>query len=167
MAGLGDGLTGIVILLVLLAAGMPVGFTMTVVGFFGIAAIYDWNWTAAVGTLGLVPFAKASSYLFVTIPLFILMGQFTYRAGISKELFAAARQWWGHWPGGLAVATVGTAAGFAAASGSSLAKRAVDCAKSAKSTVTSLRCSWPASARRVFSRSSMERRAASAVSSPS
>lgn len=109
------------VLLLLLFAGMPVGFAMMLVGFTGTALLYDWNWNAAIALMGIEPYTQSSSYLFVTIPLFVLMGHFTYASGISREVFLAARAWFGHWRGGLATATIGACAGFAAACGSSLA----------------------------------------------
>lgn len=118
------GLIGLAVMLLLIAIRMPIGFAMGVTGFFGIAVLYDGNWTAAAGSLGIVPYAMASNYIFTTVPLFILMGEFAFRSGISSELFVAARHWMGHLPGGLAVASIGTCAGFAAASGSSVATAA-------------------------------------------
>src|SRR5690606_35894634 len=52
---------------------------------------------------------------------FLLMGFVCYHAGITKGLFEAARLWLSRLPGGLAVATVFGAAGFAAVTGSSVA----------------------------------------------
>ncbi|MCP5265672.1 MAG: TRAP transporter large permease [Burkholderiaceae bacterium] len=118
------GLLGLGLMLMLIAIRMPVGFAMGVSGFLGIAVLYDGNWTAAAGSLGIVPYAMASNYIFTTVPLFILMGEFAFRSGISAELFVAARHWMGHLPGGLAMASIGTCAGFAAASGSSVATAA-------------------------------------------
>jgi len=110
-----------VAMLGLMGIGMPVAFAMTLVGFLGILMFYNWNWGAAIALLGIEPFTQSSNYLFVAIPLFILMGHFTYASGISTELFAAARAWVGHWRGGLVIATIGASGGFSAASGSSLA----------------------------------------------
>lgn len=112
---------GFAAVLLLMLIGMPAAFSMTVVGFLGTAILYDWNWTAAIALMGIEPFTQSGNYLFVAIPLFILMGHFTFASGISGEMFAAARAWVGHWRGGLAVATIGASGGFSAASGSSLA----------------------------------------------
>ncbi|MEZ5658444.1 MAG: TRAP transporter large permease [Burkholderiaceae bacterium] len=124
MSPLMMGLTGLGAMLILIGIRMPIGFAMGVTGFLGIAVLYDSNWTAAAGSLGIVPYAMASSYIFTTVPLFILMGEFAFRSGLSRELFIAARHWMGHLPGGLAIASIGTCAGFAAASGSSVATAA-------------------------------------------
>ena len=59
------------------------------------------------------------------LPLFIMMGFFAYYAGITRDLYWAARQWLGHLPGGLAIATIIGCAGFAAACGASTASAAV------------------------------------------
>jgi tripartite ATP-independent transporter DctM subunit len=56
--------------------------------------------------------------------MFILMGAVAHHSGISTALFTAARLWFGRLPGGLAVATNFACAGFAAASGSSIATSA-------------------------------------------
>src|SRR5690606_19109374 len=46
---------------------------------------------------------------------------FAHHAGVGQRLFSVARKWVGHWPGGLAMASVLTSAGFACTSGSSVA----------------------------------------------
>lgn len=56
---------------------------------------------------------------FAVVPLFILMGAFAYEFGLVDDLFDAAQRWWGRFPGGLAIATTFSAAGFAAVTGSS------------------------------------------------
>jgi len=58
-----------------------------------------------------------SSYGFTVIPLFILMGQIAFNAGIAKRLYAAAYKFVGHIPGGLAMATVAGATAFKAICG--------------------------------------------------
>ena len=67
---------------------------------------------------------QSASYLLTVIPLFILMGAFAHHAGVGQRLFGVARKWVGHWPGGLAMASILTSAGFAATSGSSVATAA-------------------------------------------
>ena len=53
--------------------------------------------------------------------MFLLMGFLCYHAGLTKGMFDAARMWLSRLPGGLAIATVFGAAGFAAVTGSSVA----------------------------------------------
>src|SRR3546814_13300247 len=58
------------------------------------------------------------------VPLFILMGAFVTRAGLSEELYTASNAFVGHWRGGLAMATIVACGGFSAVCGSSLATAA-------------------------------------------
>jgi len=65
-----------------------------------------------------------ASYGFTVIPLFILMGQIAFNAGIAKRLYNASYKFIGHIPGGLAMATVVGATAFKAICGSSPATAA-------------------------------------------
>lgn len=67
--------------------------------------------------LGITPYNVASNYTYSVVPMFILMGELAMYSGISQDLFNAANVWLGRKPGGLAIATVGGCAGFAAVSG--------------------------------------------------
>ncbi len=58
------------------------------------------------------------------IPLFVLMGEFAFHAGLTRELYGTAYRWLGHLPGGLAMATIGGCAGFSAICGSTTATAA-------------------------------------------
>ena len=106
-------------MLVFIFIGMPVGFVMTLIGFVGFAFLA--NIDSALGLMRSIPYSSVSSYGLSVLPLFVLMGAFCYTAGLSKDLYKAAHNWLGHLPGGLAIATVGACAGFAAITGSSLA----------------------------------------------
>jgi tripartite ATP-independent transporter DctM subunit len=63
-------------------------------------------------------FETFSSYSLTVIPLFVMMGQVAFHAGISKRLFHTTHVWLGHLKGGLAMATVGACAAFGAICGS-------------------------------------------------
>jgi tripartite ATP-independent transporter DctM subunit len=67
---------------------------------------------------------RFTTYDLSVVPLFILMGQFAGKAGLSQALFGAAGAIVGHWRGGVAMAAVGGCAGFGAICGSSLATAA-------------------------------------------
>ncbi len=112
-------------LLLLMLLRVPIAASMAIVGVFGTAAIA--GWPVALATLRHGPFERASSYTLVVIPLFVLMGYMAAEAGLSQNLFRAANVWLGHWRGGLAMATVGASAGFAAICGSSVATGAAMC----------------------------------------
>jgi tripartite ATP-independent transporter DctM subunit len=122
MTGFEIGLLMFAAALLLIALRMPVGVAMLLVGGLGYAAIA--GWTPLLATLRSMPFSKFSSYTLSVIPLFLLMGDFATKGGLNRALFAAARAWFGHWRGGLAVATIGGCAAFGAICGSSLATAA-------------------------------------------
>lgn len=119
MSPLMTGFAGIGVILLLIALRVPIGLALGLVAFFGIAAITKWS--VALSILSLVPFETAASWELSAIPMFLLMGTLAYHSGLTTALFEAARLWLGRLPGGLAVATNFACAGFAAASGSSLA----------------------------------------------
>lgn len=116
------GIIGLVVLFVLLLSSMPIGLVMALVGFAGFAYIAGFN--DALGVLRIVPYDTFASYDMSIIPLFLLMGGFAYYSGLSKDLYDTVHAWLGHLRGGLAMATVGACASFAAVSGSSLATAA-------------------------------------------
>jgi tripartite ATP-independent transporter DctM subunit len=108
--------------LVLMALRMPVAVAMLVVGAAGYAAI---NGVAPLlSTLNRLTFSKFANYTLLVIPLFLLMGEFATKGGMNTALFRAGRAWFGHWRGGLGVATIGGCAAFGAICGSSLATAA-------------------------------------------
>lgn len=119
MSAASIGVTGIVILFVLLALRIPVAFAMFVVGFFGIVALDSAN--SAMSLLASESFTLASSPELVVIPVFILMGNVASVTGMSRQLYDAAYAIIGEIRGGLASATVIGCGGFAALSGSSVA----------------------------------------------
>lgn len=116
------GITGIVILVALIFLETPVGFAMAIVGLGGFGYII--NFDASLNMLAKDLFQIFGSYNLTVIPLFILMGQVAFHAGISSRLFYAAYKFMGHWPGGLAIATIGACAGFSAICGSTNATAA-------------------------------------------
>jgi C4-dicarboxylate transporter, DctM subunit len=113
------GITGIIIMFLLMALRMYIGIAMSIVGFLGIWYLVDFH--AAMGLLGITPLAEGSSYTMSVIPLFLLMGQFAFVSGISTDIYKTVYTWMGHLKGGLAMATIMACAGFAAICGSSLA----------------------------------------------
>ncbi len=116
MSPLQVGILGIAILLALLVASMPVGFAMAAVGVFGFALITTPQ--AAFSMVSANLYDTFSNYSFTVIPLFVLMGQIAFHAGISRRLYKAAYHWLGPLPGGLSMATVGACTAFGAICGS-------------------------------------------------
>jgi len=115
-------LIGFVILFVVCFAGVPLGFSMLLVGIGGFAHLRGLG--PAFSMAGQQILDISMSYGFTVLPLFILMGEFVHRANLSHELYDAGRAWLGHRRGGLAMATIAACGGFAAVCGSSLATAA-------------------------------------------
>jgi C4-dicarboxylate transporter DctM subunit len=116
------GIIGVVVLVVLLFSRMPVAFVMALVGAAGFGYLISFG--ASLDMVVKDFFDVFGSYSLTVIPLFIMMGQIAFHAGISGRLFTAAYRFMGHWPGGLAIATVGACTGFAAICGSTNATAA-------------------------------------------
>jgi tripartite ATP-independent transporter DctM subunit len=116
------GLVGLVLVLALFFTGIELGFAMAVVGFLGFSYVVSFK--AGLNLLAKDVFDVLSSYGFTVIPLFILMGQLAFNAGVAKRLYDTAYKFIGHIPGGLAMATVGGATAFKAICGSSPATAA-------------------------------------------
>lgn len=107
---------------VLIAFGTPVFAAMAISGAVGIIIVEDLPFL--LNRLKAFSFSHSASYALTVIPLFILMGAFAHHAKVGKRLFGMANKWVGHLPGGLAMASILTSAGFAATSGSSVATAA-------------------------------------------
>lgn len=116
------GILGLVVVLALFLTNIELGFAMALVGFLGFSYIVSVK--AALNLLAKDIFDVFATYGFTVIPLFILMGQVAFNAGIAKRLYNTAYKFIGHVPGGLAMATVGGAAAFGAITGSSPATAA-------------------------------------------
>jgi C4-dicarboxylate transporter, DctM subunit len=116
------GLLGLVVVLVLFLTGIELGFVMALIGFLGFGYLVSFK--AGLNLLAKDIFDVFSSYGFTVIPLFVLMGQVAFNAGIARRLYAASYKFIGHIPGGLAMATVAGATAFKAICGSSPATAA-------------------------------------------
>ena len=116
------GIIGLICLFVFIFSNMPVGFVMTIIGFIGFSYLVSVD--AALNLMVVDFFDTFNSYNLTVIPLFVLMGQVAFYSGISSRLFRTAYKFIGHWPGGMAIATVGACTGFSAISGSTNATAA-------------------------------------------
>ncbi len=117
------GIAGIILLLaVLFFLGMPVGFAMGIVGFCGFWYVVSFK--AAITMVGADLWTTFSKYGLTVIPLFIFLGYLAFNAGIAEKLYSTAYKWFGHWRGGLAIATIGADELFAAICGSNTATAA-------------------------------------------
>jgi len=117
VGALGSGL-----LFLLLLIGLPIAFSLMVVGFLGIS--YLASIKAALPLLARTVYEVSSHYPYTIIPLFIVMGSYAEISGISRDLYNTFDKWLRKLPGGLGMATIGAIAGFSAISGSSVASSA-------------------------------------------
>jgi len=122
MTGPMIGTLGVVLLLLMLLIGTPIGVALGLVGLGGL-----------VVTLGLEPaliksavltFETMTRYELGTLPLFMLMAHLCFAAEASRDFFDVAARFLGHRRGGLAYASVAGCAGFGCINGSSLATTA-------------------------------------------
>jgi C4-dicarboxylate transporter DctM subunit len=119
-----EGLLGLALMLALCALRIPISFAMAIAGLVGYAYMRDWNWTVAFAMTQTKLYETGRNYTLSVVPLFILMGNFVTRAGMSQELFRAAYAFIGHLRGGLAMATIWASAAFGGICGSSIATAA-------------------------------------------
>ena len=120
MSGFELAVLGFLLMLGAIFLRMPIAIAMAVTGFVG-SWIIRGNPTAVLSQMKSMSYDMFSSYSLSIVPLFLLMGQFATKSGMSKALFDAASDWLGHRKGGVAMAAVGACAGFGAVCGSSLA----------------------------------------------
>ncbi|MBV0911066.1 TRAP transporter large permease [Anianabacter salinae] len=116
------GLLGLTVLIILIGLRVPIAIALFSVPFVGIYAMFGWR--PALGALKVIPYDFAASWELSSIPMFLLMGYLAYHTGITAGLFDAARVWLARLPGGLAIASIFGASGFAAVTGSSVATAA-------------------------------------------
>ena len=117
-----EAVVGFLLVFVLLLLGTPVAFGMIIVGVLGFAWVV--GLFPGLAMLGQIAYETSLNASLSVLPLFILMGNFVSRAGLSRELYDCANAFVGHRRGGLAMATVLSCGGFAAVSGSSMATSA-------------------------------------------
>jgi tripartite ATP-independent transporter DctM subunit len=117
------GVLSLIALTLLLLTGMRIAFATAICGFLGLWMLRGYDAAAMLSATSV--YGHITNYNLLVLPLFILMGYFAFYAGITRDLYWAARQWFGNLPGGLAIATIFGSAGFAAACGASTASAAV------------------------------------------
>jgi len=106
----------------LMAIGLPIYASLGITGFLGCLLTKGPH--LAFSQLKAFPYVNTANYLLVVVPLFIIMGHFGFKAGISRDLYTIGRKWFSRFPGGLGIATFVASAGFGACCGSSVASAA-------------------------------------------
>ncbi len=116
------GLLGVVVLLVLLMTGMPIGAALGLVGIGGLVLCLGLE--PAIIKSGVVLLETLIRYELGTIPMFLLVAHLCFSANASRDMFDAAAKFLGHKRGGLGFASIAGCAGFGSINGSSLATAA-------------------------------------------
>lgn len=106
-------------LFTLLLARVPVAFAL---GGMGLALLILGGFSPLMAPQAVL--STLDGFILLAVPLFLLMANVLLKGGVGDDLFTAVNSWVGHWPGGLAVATILSCAIFAAISGSSVATAA-------------------------------------------
>ena len=115
-------LIGFAVVLILVLLRMPIAFAMGLVGMVGY--MLESSYRGAISMVSRLIIDATQNYGLSVVPLFILMGLFVNKGGISRELYRVSYAFLGHLRGGLAMATIVACGGFAAICGSSLATAA-------------------------------------------
>jgi len=123
VTGAEAAVAGLAALVALLAAGLPVGLAMLLVGTVG-TTLFTGSSGIVLAGLKTLTYDTFSSYGLSVVPLFLLMGQFAARSDLAERLFRSANALVGNRRGGIAMSAIGACAGFGAVCGSSLATAA-------------------------------------------
>ena len=113
--------TALLVLVGLLVIGLPVAAAL---GILGLVLSGAYSFMPLSLGMGELAWTSTGTFLFLTVPLFILLGEILLRAGIADRMYSAVTQWVSWLPGGLMHSNVGACALFAATSGSSAATAA-------------------------------------------
>ena len=110
------GVIGIVVMLVMIALGMPLAFAMLGVGVAGFVVLG--GTVAAEAQLFLNLWDRGTSFSLTAVPLYLLMGALVFRSNLAADMYDCVHKWFGRLPGGLSIASILACAGFASVSGS-------------------------------------------------
>ncbi len=123
MTPLGIGGVGLLGIVGLSMAGVPIGVAIALVGGIGMWAVSGPVFAAVM--VQTIPFTTAAEYAFIVVPMFVLMGNVAAQAGMIEAMFDAASRWLARVRGGMYVSVTLASAGFAAVSGSTVVNAAV------------------------------------------
>ncbi|MCF7701429.1 TRAP transporter large permease [Loktanella sp. M215] len=101
-------------LLFLLVTGIPLAYVTLLVALF---FVLGWFGPSAVPLITSRIYSFVSSFVFVSVPMFVLMAAILDRSGIARDLFDAMKLFAGRMRGGVAVQTIFVAVILAAMSG--------------------------------------------------
>jgi len=112
----------LILLVVLLALGVPVAFSLAISGALGLLLT---NGVDSLFTiLSTAPYRTVANFSLTTVPMFILMAELASNGNLAGPLFNMATRWLGHRRGGVAISVIFASAGFGTVCGSSIAAAA-------------------------------------------
>ncbi len=101
-------------LLLLLALGIPVTFAL---GTITIVLTYFIEGSDALYTVATTTYQQITSPTLMTIPLFLVMGNFLVQSGISERMYNGLNYWLSGVRGGLAIVSIGVCVSLAMCGG--------------------------------------------------
>ena len=101
-------------LLLLLAMGVPVVFAL---GGISVLIVFLIDGTNGLFLVATTTYREITDSGLMTIPLFLLMGNFLIHSGISDRLFSALNHWLSGLRGGLAIVSIGVCVALAMCGG--------------------------------------------------
>ena len=104
----------IICLFILLGLGFPIAFAMGGLAIFG--TLYVWGWSGLYMVVS-TTFGSATNFIYIAIPLFLLMANFLQSSGLADDMYEIIYRWGGRVRGGLAMGTIVICAIFAAMAG--------------------------------------------------
>lgn len=107
------------LLLGLLAIGLPVAFSLGTAGVFGMFVFMGGD--AALTQIPILAYKALDDFVLTAVPLYVLMSQILLAGKVGNDLFELGNKWLRHLPGGMGIATLVACAIFAAITGSSVA----------------------------------------------
>ncbi|MEK9901104.1 MAG: TRAP transporter large permease subunit, partial [Rhodospirillaceae bacterium] len=112
------GLVAFLAMMLLIVLGVPIGFAMLATAVAGFFVVGRSNF--AETQLSITFIEQGTSFVFVAVPLYFMMGQLVQRTNIAYDLYECVYRWLGRLPGGLAISSVVACGGFGAVSGGSV-----------------------------------------------
>lgn len=117
------GLVGCAVLIFIILIGIPVAFSLLIVGFVGLVLAIGLK--PALALITTIPFHTSAQYSFTPMPLFIFMASLIFITGMGSSLYDAAAKWFSRLPGGLGISTTIASTLFGTLTGSSLVAAAM------------------------------------------
>jgi tripartite ATP-independent transporter DctM subunit len=106
-----------------MASGLPIAFCFLLINVVG--AMLLWNGRVGLEQLTFSMWHSVATFIFLPIPMFILLGEVTFRSGMAMRAIDSISSWMGRLPGRLGLIAVATATLFSTMSGSTTATTAL------------------------------------------